>query len=705
MKCFRFLLVSMSVFWVSNALSQNIDQLLIQTNKIDSPSKRLEFYFEQCEKLEQRPLLIYALKFLDYATEVNSTKGKAQACDNLGYYYQKNNFDSAIYFYRKALYFYEKEKSNEDVGRMLNELGVCNYYKGNLNKALEYYQKSYIYKKDDDPSKFLTLNNIALVYTKLKQPQEALATYNKILKDKLLNKTDSIGQATVLQNIGVLYIELGNYQEAEKYLVKAISVIDNRIDIKLMAMINLGKCYIYLKEYDKAKAVLRKGVPFFSESGNKRALSMAKGYLALAMIKTGEADRALELAKEAYQISEEFHVLEGMEQNANVVSQAYQLKGDFKNALRFYKIHMKLHDSLVSEKTKNQLMELNVKFESKQKDLELLRSQDLVNRKEILIQKQTVESQQRARTLMLISVFGGILFLITIYIFRAYRQKQKANEIISAQKKEVELQKAIIEEQKSVVEESKKEIIDSIHYARRIQSALLAHNDFLKSHLPDHFVLFKPKDIVSGDFYWATSVNSDDGNRFYIAVCDSTGHGVPGAFMSLLSISYLSEAINEKNIEAPGDVFNYVRTRLTESVSRDGQQDGFDGILLCFNKKGNSISYAAANNAPVIIHQNNINHLPYSKMPVGTSVRNDSFETFSINYQKGDVLYLYTDGYADQFGGERGKKFMYKKLDQLLLDIHKDNLSEQKNCLLSTFDTWKGNLEQVDDVCVIGISL
>lgn len=687
------------------ALSQNVELLLRETNEIKDPDERLEHYYEQCEKLEHKPLLMYAQKFLDYANQVNSVKGKAQACDNLGYYYQKNHLDSAIFFYKKALYFYEKEKSKDDVGRILNELGVCNYYKGNLNKALEYYQKSYTYKKDDDPSKSLTLNNIALVYTKLKQPQEALATYNKLLKDKLLNKIDSIGQATVLQNIGVLYIELGNYHEAEKYLVKAINVIDNRIDIKLMAMINLGKCYIYLKEYDKAKAVLRKGVPFFSESGNKRALSMAKGYLALAMIKTGEADRALELAKEAYQISEEFHILEGMEQNANVVSEAYQLKGDFKNALRFYKIHMKLHDSLVSEKTKNQLMELNVKFESKQKDVELLKSQDLVNRKEILIQKQTVESQQRARTLIFISIFGGVLFLVTIYIFRAYRQKQKANEIISAQKKEVELQKAIIEEQKSVVEESKKEIIDSIHYARRIQSALLAHEDFLKLHMPNHFVFFKPKDIVSGDFYWATSSGPVNNKKFYLAVCDSTGHGVPGAFMSLLSIGFLSEAINEKNIEEPGEIFNYVRKRLTESVSRDGQQDGFDGVLLCFKEQTESISYAAANNAPVLIQNNIVNHLSYNKMPVGTSVRSDLFETFQMQYQNGDMLYLYTDGYADQFGGERGKKFMYKNLDQLLLNMHKDNLMEQKNCLLSMFDSWKGNLEQVDDVCVIGIRL
>ena len=246
-----------------------------------------------------------------------------------------------------------------------------------------------------------------------------------------------------------------------------------------------------------------------------------------------------------------------------------------------------------------------------------------------------------------------------------------------------------------------KEIVDSINYAKKIQNTLLAHNDFLQKHLPDHFVFFKPKDIVSGDFYWATEHN----NNFYLAACDSTGHGVPGAFMCLLNIGFLNEAIKEKNISLPNEVFDHVRKRLIDDISKEGQQDGMDGILLKTETKNGllKIEYAGANNAPVLIRNNHIITLATDKMPVGKGVKNDSFKLHTIDIETGDTLYLYTDGFADQFGGPKGKKFKYKALNELLLANHNKTTSEQKQIFESTFETWKGKLEQVDDVCVIGI--
>jgi serine phosphatase RsbU (regulator of sigma subunit) len=221
-------------------------------------------------------------------------------------------------------------------------------------------------------------------------------------------------------------------------------------------------------------------------------------------------------------------------------------------------------------------------------------------------------------------------------------------------------------------------------------------------------VLFKPKDIVSGDFYWATEHNG----KFYVAACDCTGHGVPGAFMSLLNIGFLSEAIKEKNIVEPNEIFNYVRTRLIESIGQEEQQDGMDGILICFDVQPNinavdslKISYAASNNGPVLVKSNDIKLLPKDKMPVGKGERMNSFSLFSIDLEKGDSFYLYTDGYADQFGGEKGKKFKYKSLNQLLVEVNPLPLVKQHDVLTRTFDSWKGNLEQVDDVLIIGIKI
>jgi serine phosphatase RsbU (regulator of sigma subunit) len=283
------------------------------------------------------------------------------------------------------------------------------------------------------------------------------------------------------------------------------------------------------------------------------------------------------------------------------------------------------------------------------------------------------------------------LFLITILFFVFFRRDNLL------------FQKEILNQNK-IIEEKQKEMLDSIHYAKRIQNTLLASKTTLNKNLnsdANYFVFYNPKDIVSGDFYWATEHN----NKFYLAVCDCTGHGVPGAFMSLLNIGFLNEAIKEKGVEKPHEVFNYVRERLIHSISSEGQQDGMDGILLCIDKSTKQITYAAANNEPIIISEQKIIELPKDKMPIGKGVKTESFTLYSINVNKGDALYLYTDGYADQFGGLKGKKFKYKQLNELLLSVNKKPMEHQKDEINSVIQTWKGNLEQVDDILIVGIKL
>jgi len=321
---------------------------------------------------------------------------------------------------------------------------------------------------------------------------------------------------------------------------------------------------------------------------------------------------------------------------------------------------------------------------------------------------------------------------------RKNEQLVKEQNIILEQK--VKARTHELEEQKEIVEEKNKEIVDSINYAKRIQYTLLAPEAELKQYLPEHFVLFKPKDIVSGDFYWATAVSgsmlevpgSEDPKKkremaglaspseanpatrnpeyFYLAICDSTGHGVPGAFMSLLNISFLNEAITERQIRSPEKILNYVRDRLVESVSQDGQQDGFDGILLKIEINGSQglteslkIEYAAANNSPVLISNNILTDLPCDKMPVGKGEKDQSFTLHTVDMKKGDTLYLYTDGYPDQFGGPKGKKYKYKQLNNLLLETYTLSAESQKEILDKRFEEWRGELEQVDDVTIIGV--
>ena len=253
--------------------------------------------------------------------------------------------------------------------------------------------------------------------------------------------------------------------------------------------------------------------------------------------------------------------------------------------------------------------------------------------------------------------------------------------------------------QKDIIEHKQKEIVDSLNYAGRIQSTLLANETFLNKYLPNHFILFKPKDIVSGDFYFATKTAT----HFYIAVCDSTGHGVPGAIMSILNMAFINEAIGQHKLVEPDKILNHVRERLINSLSKYGGQDGMDGILFCIDLQSKKITYAAANNAPILIRKGEVLELECDKMPIGKGLIEKEFRSFEITIEKDDLLVAYTDGFADQFGGPKGKKLMYKPLKQQLLAFSSLDVKEQKLKLDKYFEDWRGDIDQVDDVCVLGI--
>jgi serine phosphatase RsbU (regulator of sigma subunit) len=258
-----------------------------------------------------------------------------------------------------------------------------------------------------------------------------------------------------------------------------------------------------------------------------------------------------------------------------------------------------------------------------------------------------------------------------------------------------------VKERTHELAEKNREIIDSINYAKRIQYALLAHENLLKENLPEYFVFFRPKDIVSGDFYWATEKEG----KFYLAVCDSTGHGVPGAFMSLLNISFLNEGINEKNIHDPAAVLDHVRARLIENIAQEGARDGMDAILICLDPANRKLTFASANNSLVEVSDGLLHTHTTDKMPVGKGERDDRFTSQTTDMPRGKTIYLYTDGFADQFGGPKGKKFKYKQLNELLVAISGMDMQAQKQKLEDAFQNWREGFEQVDDVCIIGLKV
>jgi ligand-binding sensor domain-containing protein/serine phosphatase RsbU (regulator of sigma subunit) len=306
-----------------------------------------------------------------------------------------------------------------------------------------------------------------------------------------------------------------------------------------------------------------------------------------------------------------------------------------------------------------------------------------------------------------------VVIIIAVYSYIKWREKKLVLEK-EVLEDTVRIRTSEVVAQKHIVEEKHKEITDSINYAERIQRSFLASDELLNKFLKNYFILFKPKDVVSGDFYWADEITGSSGeNNFILATADSTGHGVPGAIMSLLNITSLEKAV--EHLTNPADILNHTRKTIIKRLKKDGSaeggKDGMDCSLILFDFKNKKLHIAAANNPVWIVTKNEngtteLVEIKPDKMPVGKHDRDqESFKLQTVDIIEGDVVYTLTDGFPDQFGGEKGKKFMSKNLKELLLTNSQLPMSEQKGLLESTFKNWVGNSEQVDDVTLIGIKL
>ncbi len=292
-------------------------------------------------------------------------------------------------------------------------------------------------------------------------------------------------------------------------------------------------------------------------------------------------------------------------------------------------------------------------------------------------------------------IIGAIILIITFIFWNISFRKEVKLRLVAEEK---------LKETLNEVEEKQKEITDSINYAKRIQEAILPSRDFIKAYLPDFFLYYQPKDIVAGDFYWADKI----GDTFLIAAADCTGHGVPGALVSVVCSNALNRSVKEFKETEPGKILDKTRELVLESFSKSGGdiKDGMDISLLSI--KGNEIKWAGANNPLWYISSSAVTELvevKADKQPIGKTDNPLPFTTHNLQLSKADTLFLFTDGYADQFGGPKGKKFKYKQFEDLLVASHKLPLNEQCSLISKDLNDWKGVLEQVDDICVIGIRL
>jgi len=308
---------------------------------------------------------------------------------------------------------------------------------------------------------------------------------------------------------------------------------------------------------------------------------------------------------------------------------------------------------------------------------------------------------------ILYAIIAIVLFWMVarIYSYRLKRENIRLEGIVTERTAEVVRQKDEIINKNTVLEYQKKEIEDSIRYARRIQSAVIPSEKDCVNLLTESFVFFKPLNIVSGDFYWISHV----GNKIIFTAADCTGHGVPGAFMSMLGVAFLNEIVNKDHITEPDLILNQLREKVIQALQQQGltgeARDGMDIAIICVDKAAKKLSFAGAYNPLIMIRNGEIVETAGDKMPIGIYENMPPFRRHNIDIDKGDVFYMSSDGYEDQFGGLVGKKFKSKQFKQLLLEIHKQPMEKQKEVLEKSFEEWKGDLPQVDDIVVVGLSI
>jgi tetratricopeptide (TPR) repeat protein len=652
--------------------------------------------------------LAYESKALKMFEDIGDKRGQAINLANLGnVHFSQGDLYAARDYDLKALKIVEDIRDKRLQSIYLNNLGnICNG-QGDFTKAIDYYLQGLkiIEEMGDKEGQARTLGNIGTLYRALHDFPKALDYAQKALKlcEEL---DDKQGKGRNLCNIGNVYHDKLEYDKAIDFYQEALEIAEETGNKAQQAdnLENIGGAYQEQKNYTKALEYDMKALKEDEELGDKRGQASDNGVIGSLYFKMGKIKEAELFLKKAITTDSAVGDRDEVRKLYGALSQIYDATGKSKLALIYYKMDMVLKDTLFNIDKNKALTRKELTYEYDKKEAAQKAGQD---KKDAL-----AEADKRKQTIVIWSTIGGLLLVLVFagFIFRSLRITRKQKQLIEIKNIETEKQRALIEQQKMLVEEKNKDILDSINYAKRLQDAILPPLNLIKQTLPESFVLYRPKDIVAGDFYWMEKT----GDTILIAAADCTGHGVPGALVSVVCSNALNRTVKEFKITETGKILDKVRELVLETFekSESNVQDGMDISLasLRLSKGEMQLSWSGAYNSLWYVMDGTITEIPADKQPIGKTDNPKPFTTHTLRIPKssplgsgGAVLYLFTDGYADQFGGPKGKKFKYAQLSDKLKAISNMSMEEQKNMLDKAFEDWRGNLEQVDDVLIIGI--
>ncbi|MFH2141724.1 MAG: tetratricopeptide repeat protein [Bacteroidota bacterium] len=606
--------------------------------------------------------------------------------------------------------------------------------------------------------------NIGNLYIYQGKADDAIIMLSDALKITQDLKNDNMSAYTML-NIGRAFLLKKDYTKALDFFTQAFDFrkIQNDLDGQGICHKYKGDTYFEMGEFDKAYDEYHNALNIVRLDKDQDLYSDLLNRLAHIYLEKNQLKKALLTAKQSFIIGSDIGAKLRIKESAQTISLIYQKTGDYKKAYEYQSVYIDYKDSLFNDDVSNRIADIKFEIERQKKQVEYELEQQKKQSEINLLTEQ--KSKQRAINTGLI-VFLFLVALLVVLMFRTNRIRKKTNRLLIMQKNEIqvkndELQYANIEiqkrtdeillqkeeieaqhdeisaqrdlanEQRDLITEKNNEIKDSIRYAKRIQNAILPREELLKEHVNDFFIIFKPRDIVSGDFYWYTIIE----NHLIIAAADCTGHGVPGAFMSMLGTAFLKEIIVNEYVTHPGVILRKLRKEIIKSLQQQGeageQKDGMDISLCSINLETMVCQFSGANN-PLYIVSKNINipdsdfkkvysdpetnleliEIKGDKMPIAIYIKMDRFTTHEFQLSKGDKLYMFSDGYPDQFGGPLGKKLKYLQFKKILLANSEKPMDEQKLELDNAFINWIESknptglpYEQVDDIVILGIEI
>ena len=627
----------------------------------------------------------------------NFMMSRAFALNNIGssYTYQ-GNYAKAIESYTQSLEIKEELGNKKGIAHSLNNIGVIYKEQGDYARAIESYTQSLKIEEEvgDKKGIAISLNNIGGIYTNQGDYAKAIdyCTQSLKIEEEIGNKQ---GIATSLNNIGDIYSHQGDNVKAIDYYSRSLKTeeeIGNKRGIA-NTLNNFGSIYKEQGDYTKAIDYHNQSLKIKKELGDKKGISGSLNDIGNIYKEQGDYTKSFEYSQQSLSIALEIGAALETKQAASSLWKVNKKLGRYKESLEMYELFISTRDSLESEANQKAVIRQEYKYAyEKQAAADSITSAEADKVKDALLTAEKAENKQHqleatAQKQKAYFLYGGLGLAILFggFIFNRFRVTSK---------------------QKEIIEEAHKEITDSIDYAERIQRSFLATKEILDTNLKDYFVFFKPKNVVSGDFYWADLLSN---GTFAVVNADSTGHGVPGAIMSILNISSIEGAVKE-GATAPHEIFNKTRQSIIKRLKKDGSaeggKDGMDASIVCFDFENKKLTYTAAQNPIWVIRDNEVIQIKAEKMPVGKhEFDHVPFEGGEFDLQKGDQIYTLTDGFQDQFGGPNGKKFMIKRMREYVLSISHLPMAEQHQKLNEAFSDWKGDLEQVDDVCVIGVKI